>query len=213
MHKHIDALQYITSGTPAAQIQQAKEACEAGARWIQLRLKNESDAVILATAKVVKEICAQHDAVFILNDHIHLAIAANADGVHLGKEDCSPLEARKQLGPTKIIGGTSNTLEDIEYLVESGVDYIGLGPFRFTSTKEKLSPIVGLTGYSTIIAACKTKNITTPIIAIGGIEQADIQAILQTGIYGVAVSGSITNATDKKETIASFYHTLKTACV
>ena len=117
----------------------------------------------------------------------------------------SPLAARELLGADKIIGGTSNTFEDIKHLVSCGVDYIGLGPFRFTSTKEKLSPIVGLEGYSNINQACIAEHINTPIIAIGGITTADVEDIIETGMYGIAVSSVITNAIDKKETIRSFY--------
>jgi thiamine-phosphate pyrophosphorylase len=209
MHKQIDTLQYITSGTPAEQIQQAQEACEAGIRWVQLRVKNESPETVLATALKVKAICKQYNATFILNDHLDIAKIVDADGVHLGKEDSSPLTARKVLGSTKIIGGTSNTIEDIRQLVASGVDYIGLGPFRFTTTKEKLSPIIGRDGYAAIQKICRTENITTPIIAIGGITNDDVDEIIETGMYGIAVSAVITNAIDKKETIRSFYNHLK----
>jgi thiamine-phosphate pyrophosphorylase len=213
MPKHIDTLHYITFGTPAQQIQQAQEACAAGARWIQLRIKNESQETILTTALAVKEICTHFNAVFILNDHLNVALKVDADGVHLGKEDSSPLEARKLLGADKIIGGTSNTLEDIEVLVAAGVDYIGLGPLRFTRTKEKLSPTLGLSGYQSILHHCRNKNIHTPIIAIGGIVQEDILPLLDTGVYGIAVSSVITASKDKSKTIASFYTTLNQACV
>ncbi len=213
MPKHIDTLHYITSGTPAQQIQQVEEACAAGARWIQLRIKNESEEITLETAKIVKDICAQHHVVFILNDHLSIAQQVDADGVHLGKEDISPIEARKVLGENKIIGGTSNTIEDIEYWVSCGVDYIGLGPFRFTTTKEKLSPIVGIEGYQRIMNTCQEKNITIPILAIGGILEQDVMSILTTGIHGIAVSSVISSSNNKKETIASFYTTLNKACV
>lgn len=211
--KQIDTLHYITSGTPAQQILQAQEACTAGARWIQLRIKNETEATIFNTAKTVKSICDQHKATFILNDHVHIAKEVDADGIHLGKEDASPIEARKLLGDQKIIGGTSNTIEDIEYLVSCGVDYIGLGPFRFTTTKEKLSPILGIEGYKKILTTCRDRNISTPILAIGGILEEDISTILATGVHGIAVSSVISSSNHKKETIASFYHTLNQACV
>ena len=205
MRKPINTLQYITSGSPAEQIQQAKEACAAGIKWLQLRIKNESTDTILATALAVKAICKEHGVTFILNDHLEIAKQVDADGVHLGKEDSSPLAARELLGADKIIGGTSNTFEDIQHLVSCGVDYIGLGPFRFTSTKEKLSPIVGLEGYANIQQACIAEHINTPIIAIGGITTSDVEDIIATGMYGIAVSSVISNASDKKEMIRSFY--------
>jgi thiamine-phosphate pyrophosphorylase len=112
----------------------------------------------------------------------------------LGKQDMNPAEARALLGPGFIIGGTANTLADIEGLVAAGVDYIGLGPFRFTATKEKLSPILGLVGYTEILAQCRAAGFTTPIVGIGGVELADIPALRTAGLHGVAVSGAIGSA-------------------
>src|SRR4051812_32245792 len=132
MSKHIQSLQYITHGSPEEQIQQAKDACEAGVRWIQLRLKDESDITLLKTALEVKNTCVEYNATFIVNDHVHIALAVDADGVHLGKEDTIPADAKILLGSSKIVGGTANTIEDIELLAAAGVDYIGLGPYRFT---------------------------------------------------------------------------------
>lgn len=211
MSKHqIQPLQYITHGSPAEQIQQAKEACEAGVRWIQLRLKNVDDIVLFQTALSIKDTCKEYNAVFIVNDHVHIALAADADGVHLGKEDSTPKDARILLGPDKIIGGTSNTLEDIEQLATYPVDYIGLGPYRFTSTKEKLSPVLGTEGYVNILLAMKQKNIHIPVIAIGGIQSENVEELMQTGVYGIAVSSSITHSMNKQDTVQSFYTSLKT---
>lgn len=211
MSKHqIQPLQYITHGSPEEQIQQAKDACEAGIRWIQLRLKNVSDITLLKAALEVKAICTEYNAVFIVNDHVHIALASDADGVHLGKEDSTPFDARILLGPDKIIGGTSNTFEDIEELAKANVDYIGLGPYRFTATKEKLSPVLGTEGYVNILLSMKQKNIAVPVIAIGGIQTEDVEDLLQTGVYGVAVSSAITHSMNKQDTIQSFYSSLKT---
>ena len=89
----------------------------------------------------------------------------------------SPSDARKILGNGYIIGGTANTLDDIERLIKEGVDYIGLGPFRYTETKKNLSPILGIGGYKKILTACKEKGYTIPIVAIGGITKNDIPEI------------------------------------
>jgi thiamine-phosphate pyrophosphorylase len=102
------------------------------------------------------------------------------------------------LGSEKIIGGTANTLTDVIKRIEENCNYIGLGPYRFTSTKDNLSPILGLAGYKEII---KQIYNTVPIYAIGGIVASDITQILETGIYGVAMSGTLTNYPDKKELI------------
>ena len=211
MAKHqIQPLQYITYGSPEEQIQQAKGACEAGVRWIQLRLKNVDDSTLLQTAFTIKAIATTYNAVFIVNDHVHIALAVEADGVHLGKEDSSPVDTRILLGPEKIIGSTANTMEDIEQLAQFHVDYIGLGPYRFTTTKEKLSPVLGTEGYVNILLAMKQKNIAIPIIAIGGIQNEDVEELMQTGVYGIAVSSSITHSMNKPDTVQSFYSSLKT---
>jgi len=175
---------------------------DAGVDWVQVRVKDLDKTQWLAVAKCAVDICKRQHVVCIINDNPHIALESGADGVHLGKNDMSPLEARTILGNDKIIGGTANTFDDIQKLVAQGVDYIGLGPFRFTTTKKNLSPILGLEGYKTIIEESKSKGITTPIVAIGGITGDDIFDILKTGIYGFAFSGYIANAVDKKSLIA-----------
>lgn len=191
-------LQYISQGTNAAeQIRNIREALEAGCNWIQLRFKNASTEEIKVLAKQVKEMCLSYTATFIINDHPLIAKEIKADGVHLGLQDMPVAEAKKIIGD-KIIGGTANTLSDVLKRVDEGCSYIGLGPFRFTTTKEKLSPVLGLEGYKKIMDELEQRQIKLPVYAIGGIGLEDIQAIMQTGVYGVAVSGIITNHPDKK---------------
>ena len=98
------------------------------------------------------------------------------------------------LGPTFIIGGTANTFAEVQRHAAAGVDYVGLGPFRFTRTKENLSPILGLAGYAEILRQCRAAGLTVPIIGIGGITLVDVGALLANGLHGVAVSGSIGHA-------------------
>jgi thiamine-phosphate pyrophosphorylase len=197
----ISKLHFISQPSPSHQ-QAIQEACEAGVKWVQLRVKNTEEATWLAEAKACKTICQQYGATFIVNDNIQIAKLVGADGVHLGKQDISPAEARKILGHDMIIGGTANTFEDIQYLAAQGVDYIGLGPFRFTSSKANLSPIVGLEGYQTIVALCKAENIHLPIIAIGGILVDDMAAILALGIHGIAVASLINESKNKKKIVS-----------
>lgn len=169
-------------------------ALEGGCRWIQLRMKDASKEEILKTAESTRKLCRKYDAVFILDDHVALVERTGADGVHLGKDDMPIDEARRLLGKDKIIGGTANTFEDIKRIYSAGADYIGCGPFRFTTTKKKLSPILGLDGYKRIIEQVNTYGINIPVIAIGGILLPDISDIMQTGVSGIAVSGAILNA-------------------
>ena len=110
-------------------------------------------------------------------------------------------EAVEIVGIDKIIGGTANTLQDVLQRVQEGCSYVGLGPLRFTTTKKKLSPVLGLEGYKNIMDELKKRNIDIPIYAIGGIVTEDISSILQTGVYGLAGSGIITHHPNKKELV------------
>lgn len=169
-------------------------ALEGGCRWIQLRMKDTSEEDVLKTAKSTRKLCRKYGAVFILDDYVELVERTGADGVHLGKDDMPIDKARRLLGKDKIIGGTANTFEDVKRIYSAGADYLGCGPFRFTTTKKKLSPILGLDGYRRIIEQMNTYGINIPIIAIGGILLQDVSDIMQTGVSGVAVSGAILNA-------------------
>ncbi|QUB66255.1 thiamine phosphate synthase [Prevotella melaninogenica] len=169
-------------------------ALEGGCRWIQLRMKDTSEEEVLKTAESTRKLCRQYDAVFLLDDYVELVERTGADGVHLGKNDMPIDEARRLLGKDKIIGGTANTFEDVKRIYSAGADYIGCGPFRFTTTKKKLSPILGLDGYRRIIEHMNAYGINIPVIAIGGILLQDVSDIMQTGVSGVAISGAILNA-------------------
>ncbi|QNE41047.1 thiamine phosphate synthase [Hymenobacter sp. NBH84] len=199
----ISNLHYITTSP-----EQAERACLGGVRWVQLRVKNTPYLEWKQLALDTQAICRRHGATFILNDNPQLALEIGADGVHLGKEDMPPTEARTLLGPEFIIGGTANTFVDIEGLVAAGVDYIGLGPFRFTTTKEKLSPILGLAGYETLLAQHRAAGFPTPVIGIGGITLADVAPLLAAGLHGVAVSGGITAAADPSVAARQFINSL-----
>ena len=189
-------LQYISQGeSPQAHIDNIKRVLDGGGDWVQLRLKETPFNICLEAAHVVRELCDQYAATFIMNDHVDIAISANADGVHVGNEDTPPNRVREKVGD-RIIGGTANTVEDCFRQLKAGVDYLGLGPFRMTHTKKNLSPILGLGGYKEIMSALGDEGITIPVIAIGGILLSDIKDILGTGIYGVAVSGLLTNSQD-----------------
>ncbi|WP_099171497.1 thiamine phosphate synthase, partial [Flavobacterium psychrophilum] len=145
-------------------------------------------------AEAVKRMCQEYTATFIINDNVYLAKKINADGVHLGLNDMNIAEARTILGEAKIIGGTANTFEEVLQRTAENCNYIGLGPFQFTATKEKLSPVLGLEGYHLIIQQMKTKKNKIPIYAIGGIQLENVDDIMKTGIYGIAVSGLITQS-------------------
>lgn len=195
-------LQYISQGkTIEEQLYNIHQALDAGCDWIQMRYKNQTAKDTFALAESVKFLCEEYLANFIVNDNLYLAQQIAADGVHLGLTDMNIAEARAILGNTKIIGGTANTFEDIQNHVKNGCDYIGLGPFQFTKTKEKLSPVLGLSGYLQIIQKLKINQIKIPVYAIGGITLKDIDQLIETGIHGIAVSGMITESDKKAKTI------------
>ena len=171
-------------------------ALEGGCRWIQLRMKDATDDEVRPIAIKAQQLCRQYHATFIIDDRVALVRELGADGVHLGKNDMPIREARQLLGPDFIIGGTANTFEDAKAHYEASADYIGCGPFRFTTTKKKLAPVLGLEGYRSIIHQMRETGIDIPVVAIGGITKADIPAILQTGITGIALSGTVLRADD-----------------
>jgi thiamine-phosphate pyrophosphorylase len=192
----IENLHYISQNPKTGTHLDAIEAVlAAGSKWVQLRIKDMEPAAILDFAKQAVALCEANGAKLIVNDYPEIAIKAGAYGVHLGLQDMPIREARAIVGANMIIGGTANTFEHILQRVDEGVDYIGLGPYRFTNTKQNLSPIIGLAGYTTILNCVREAGIQVPIIAIGGIVANDIPVLLQTGVYGVAISGALTNQT------------------
>ena len=189
------AIQFITHETETiGYVEGARMALEGGCRWIQLRMKDSSDDEVRKAAAEIQPMCKAHDAIFLLDDRVELAKELKADGVHLGKNDMPVDEARRVLGEEFIIGGTANTFEDIERLARQGADYIGCGPFRFTTTKKNLAPVIGIEGYRDIIEKMKAAGIDLPVVAIGGITADDIDDILATGVRGIAVSGTVLRA-------------------
>lgn len=190
------SVQFITHyNDKYSYIDSAHIALDGGCKWIQLRMKDADEALFEKTALVVQEMCKRYDATFIIDDNVALAKIIGADGVHLGKHDMPVAKAREVLGDRYIIGSTINSFEDIVCNLQLATpDYFGCGPFRFTSTKKNLSPILGYEGYRHIMSEMKKRNICIPLVAIGGICKEDIPELLRCGVDGIALSGSILNA-------------------
>ncbi len=199
--KPISKLQYITTSAELAE-----DACSGGIDWIQLRLKNVGYDEYYAVGREVQKVCKKHKATLIINDNPRLALDLGADGVHIGKEDPLPQEDIDELlKRCCIIGCTANTIEDFLHLAGKPVSYVGLGPFRYTTTKQNLSPVLGQDGYSHLFTEIKLRGlIVPPIIGIGGIEAGDVHDLLKTGLHGIAVSGAISNAPDKVKAAKKF---------
>lgn len=202
-------LQFITHHTGRyGYTEGAIAALNGGCKWIQLRMKGATPEEVKTVVTALKPLCQKHEAILLLDDYVELVAELDVDGVHLGKNDMPVAEARKLLGEKYIIGGTANTYDDVAKLAKAGVDYIGLGPFRYTETKQNLSPILGIEGYRNIVQQCKDSHVDIPIVAIGGIEVDDLAALIDTGIAGVAISGAILQAESPEQTTHNIIETL-----
>lgn len=196
-------LQFITHyNNRWSYLDSVRLALDGGCRWIQLRMKDATPDQIRPVAIQALKMCRDAGAVFIIDDQVELAAEIGADGVHLGKNDMPTDQARAFLGKDFIIGGTANTLDDVRNHWKNGVNYVGCGPFRFTTTKKGLAPVLGLEGYDSIVRGMKSEGIDIPIVAIGGITAGDIPAILATGVNGIALSGTVLSAPDPSSEMA-----------
>ena len=190
-------LMFITHPSDRYSIaEEVQMVLEGGCKWIQLRIKDISDEEFRQTALEIIPLCKENEAFLVFDDRVELAMEMGVHGVHLGKNDMNPLQARETMGAEAIIGVTANTADDILRLKGWDVDYVGLGPFRSTTTKKNLSPLLGPDGYREVVNKVREADIPLPIVAIGGITLEDIPEIMATGVNGVAVSGSIINAPD-----------------
>ena len=190
-------LQFITHPNDKYSIpEEVQMVLEGGCKWIQLRMKDASDEEFRETALEIIPMCQENEAFLVFDDRVELAMELSVHGVHLGKNDMNPLLARETMGASAIIGCTANTAEDILKFKGWDVDYVGLGPFRYTTTKSNLSPIIGIDGYEKIVKEVREADILLPIVAIGGITIDDVEPLMKTGINGIAMSGAIINAPD-----------------
>lgn len=203
-------VQFITHYTGRyTYLDSVRIALEGGCRWIQLRMKEADEQTLLDHALQAQALCRKYGATFIIDDHVELVGQIHADGVHLGKNDMPIAEARKLLGDDIIIGGTANTFDDIRWLNAAGADYIGCGPYRYTTTKKNLSPLLGLEGYADIVRRMKAEGIRLPIVAIGGLTKEDIPALTAVGVDGIALSGSILRADNPIEEMKLIIKSIK----
>jgi len=194
-------LQCLTwDNSPLTHIEQIQQLLDAGANWIQLRQKKAEECEKLQTAISAAALCQKYKATLIINDSPQICLESGANGVHLGLWDYPALEARKLLGKDAIIGGTANTPEQAKQRELEGCNYIGLGPWRTTQTKENLSEVLGEAGIKKVVDL----NLKIPIIVIGGVVEKDVKRILSLGVQGIAVCSGIVGATDLKIAVLSF---------
>ena len=208
--KSLPRVQFITgSNTRLSHAEEAKQACEGGIRFIQFREKNATIEGCKRMAETTLKVCKRYNAVLIVNDYIEVAQAVEADGIHLGYNDEHPEYAREKLGDNAIIGGTGNNYDHIKQLAQK-VDYFGIGPYRYTETKENLKPILGVEGYRELVSKMQKENLNIPVFAVGGIQLTDIEPLLSTGIHGIAVSSAIGSSLQPLEAAKRFVNHLYT---
>jgi len=188
----IPKIQYITRDNDAlTHAEQARRAFNSGIKGVQLRMKNSTRAEMIKQGNLALSYANSSGGMLIINDSVDIAKEINAHGVHLGLKDKPVDEARLLAGDGFIIGGTANTLEDVIHQIQKGADYVGLGPFRYTTTKKNLSPVLGFEGCTSIVKALNEQGYTIPLVAVGGITQEDIPALVDVGVSGVAVSKAV----------------------
>lgn len=161
-------------------------AVSGGVDTIQFRQKTGSTREMIETARKMKRLCADSGVIFIVNDRIDVAIASEADGVHLGQDDFPAVLARELLGDNKIIGGSAATLKEAHKCFSDGVDYIGFGPVYTTASKDDAGPVSGIKILEQVV-----NEIPLPIIAIGGIDERNASEVMKTGANGIAVISSV----------------------
>lgn len=198
-------LQFITdAGSVDETVSQVRDAITGGCRWIQIRMKEFPSEAIRETAVELLPECRETGTTLIMNDDIELAAETELHGVHVGQKDRTPGLARDILGPHAIVGLTVNTLEQLPEALKQPADYFGIGPFRFTTTKKKLAPTLGIEGYIRFIEEMKKMNDFRPFVAIGGIRTDDIYPLISSGVPGIAISGAIAHADNRIEATEKF---------
>ena len=162
-----------------------KESLDGGVTFVQLREKNLSDEIFLEEAKVIKELCEEYNVPFVINDNVDIALAMDADGVHVGQSDMEAGDVRAKLGPDKIIGVSAQTVEQAVLAEKRGADYRGGGAVVPTGSKDDAVEV----SHETLKAICNAVSI--PVIAIGGITHDNVKELAGSGICGIAVISAI----------------------
>lgn len=206
MIKYVAPFHYLTQDLPErTHAQQAEIACKSGANWIQYRCLSKSDEELIEEINTLAMICDDWGATLIITDHFHLLHLVDVQGVHIENMSADLSAIREQIGEDKTLGASANSIEDILAIVSSGAaDYIGCGPFSTTLTKPNDYPLLGVSGYRDIMHKLSGKQITIPLLAVGGVQVTDVQPLLDAGVFGVAVSAAVNKADDPGAAIKEF---------
>jgi thiamine-phosphate pyrophosphorylase len=169
-----------------AHLELTKMAIEGGADTIQFRQKTGATREMIEICREMKRLCEDAQVTFIVNDRVDVAIASDADGVHLGQDDFPIPLARKLLGEARIIGGSAVTLEEAQECLTEGADYIGFGPVYPTTSKDDAGPVTGVALLEEVV-----KVVSIPIIAIGGVTAENTPEVIRAGARGIAVISAV----------------------
>jgi thiamine-phosphate pyrophosphorylase len=169
----------------------AREAIAGGATVIQLRDKEASTKELVEIGRRLRRLTAERGVTFIVNDRVDVALAVDADGVHLGQEDMPAALARQLMGPAKVIGVSAGTVEEAKRAEKEGANYLGVGPVYATVTKPDAGEPIGVEGLAEILRA-----VSIPVVAIGGINEGNVEEVVATGADGVAVVSAVVGAQD-----------------
>lgn len=180
-----------------------REAMEGGADFIQLRDKKSTKKQVLEKAKMLRELTNEFDVPFIVNDHIDVALAVGADGIHLGQDDLPLVEARKLVGD-KIIGISTHSIEQAREAERNGADYIGVGPIFPTKSKEDVVEPVTVSYLREVV-----NEIKIPFVPIGGIKLHNVDEVLNAGGKSVCVISEVVGSSDVKGTCEAFIRKIK----
>lgn len=178
-------------------------AIAGGADTIQYRQKSGSTREMIEIARNMKRLCSEAGVMFIVNDRLDVAIAAEADGVHLGQDDFPIPMARELLGEGRIIGGSAATLDEARKCLSEGADYVGFGPVYLTSSKDDAGPVSGIDILKQVV-----EIIPLPIIAIGGVGAGNIPGVMRAGAHGIAVISAVCCQDDPEESTRALYQAL-----
>lgn len=205
LFKEFGRVQFITQVTEKYySVDSARIALEGGCRWIQLKMENSPLDEVELVANKVQQLCKDYDSKFIINSYVHLAKNLKADGVYLGRRDMPIREARQILGEEFIIGASANNFYHVQQHYIGGADYIVCGPYRYTTTKQDSSPILGVEGCMRIVQQMENRGIHLPLVAVGGITCDDVSNVLNIGVDGIAVSNAVLQSDNPVEEMNKF---------
>jgi thiamine-phosphate pyrophosphorylase len=194
MKKYISRFHYLTQDMPGrSHVEQASIACQNGANWVQYRCLTKTDEELVNEIHQIAAICDDWGTTLILTNHYHLLDKVDAQGVHIEDFDADFAAIRNYISDEKALGASATNIESLLKVQQTGVvDYCGYGPFAYTDTKPNNKPLLGFEGYRQLAR----QPIDIPVIAVGGIQVTDIDMMLKTGVYGIAVSAAVNLAID-----------------